>query len=74
MILSIYGILTEVQIISYLQISENEADSMEGNMQNSNLAAALNVKKQVSLTWPRGNKTFFMLNSTEHEISTAHKS
>ena len=24
-------------------------------------------------TWPRGYKTFFMLNSTEHEISTAHK-
>ena len=22
---------------------------------------------------PRGHKTFFMLNSTEHEISTAHK-
>ena len=24
-------------------------------------------------TRPRGYKTFFMLNSTEHEISTAHK-
>ena len=24
-------------------------------------------------TWPRGYKTFFMLNSTEHEISTAYK-
>ena len=24
-------------------------------------------------TWPRGHKTFFMLNSTEQEISTAHK-
>ena len=24
-------------------------------------------------TWPRGYKTFFVLNSTEHEISTAHK-
>ena len=23
--------------------------------------------------WPQGYKTFFMLNSTEHEISTAHK-
>ena len=23
--------------------------------------------------WPRGYKTFFMLHSTEHEISTAHK-
>ena len=23
--------------------------------------------------WPRGYKTVFMLNSTEHEISTAHK-
>ena len=24
-------------------------------------------------TWPRGYKTFFMLNSTEHEILTSHK-
>ena len=23
----------------------------------------------INLTWPRGYKTFFMLNSTEHEIS-----
>ena len=23
--------------------------------------------------WPRGYKTFFMLNSTEHEIFPAHK-
>ena len=22
--------------------------------------------------WPRGYKTFFMLNSAEHEVSTAH--
>ena len=26
-----------------------------------------------SLIWLRGYKTFFMLNSTEHELSTAHK-
>ena len=25
------------------------------------------------LTWPGGYKTFFMLNSTEHEILIAHK-
>ena len=24
-------------------------------------------------TWPRGYKTFFMLDSTVHEIITAHK-
>ena len=24
-------------------------------------------------TWPRGYKTLFMLNSTEHEIPNAHK-
>ena len=24
------------------------------------------------LTWPRGYKTFFVLNSAEHEILTAH--
>ena len=26
-----------------------------------------------SLSWPLGYKTFFMLNSTEHGISTAYK-
>ena len=25
------------------------------------------------LSWPRGYKTFFMLNSNEHEIYPAHK-
>ena len=25
------------------------------------------------MIWPQGYKTFFMLNSAEHEISTAHK-
>ena len=25
------------------------------------------------VSWPRGYKTFLMLNSTEHEISSAHK-
>ena len=27
----------------------------------------------VTLPWSRGYKTFFMLNSAEHEILTAHK-
>ena len=31
------------------------------------------LKVKLFLAWPRGYKTFFMLNSTEHEISTAHK-
>ena len=26
-----------------------------------------------NVTWPRGYKTFFVLNSVEHEISNAHK-
>ena len=29
--------------------------------------------KVTEAIWPRGNKTVFMLNLTEHEISTAHK-
>ena len=29
--------------------------------------------KSCSETWPRGYETFFMLNSTEHQLSTAHK-
>ena len=28
--------------------------------------------KYTIMIWPRGYKTFFMLNSTEHKISTAH--
>ena len=27
----------------------------------------------LSSAWPQGYKTFFMLHSTEHEISTAHE-
>ena len=27
----------------------------------------------IRLNWPRGYKTFFMLNSTEHEFFPAHK-
>ena len=35
--------------------------------------ATLTGEPNGKLTRPRGYKTFFMLNSTEHEISTAHK-
>ena len=31
------------------------------------------TSRMVKLIWPRGYKTYFMLNSTEQEISTAHK-
>ena len=34
---------------------------------------AMNNSNIICDLWPRGYKTFFMLNSTEHEISTAHK-
>ena len=33
----------------------------------------LNKVRLLYAIWTRGYKTFFMLNSTEHEISTAHK-
>ena len=32
------------------------------------------VRFIVNQSWPRSYKTVFILNSTEHEISTAHKS
>ena len=35
--------------------------------------AILMLKYGSPLPWPRGYTTFFMLNSTEHEISTADK-
>ena len=31
-----------------------------------------NQPVQVHLNWPQGYKAFFMLDSTKHEISTAH--
>ena len=31
------------------------------------------LEKTADEAWPGGYKTFFMLNLTEHEISTAHK-
>ena len=31
------------------------------------------LKTDFLATWPIGYKTFSMLNSTEHEMSTAHK-
>ena len=31
------------------------------------------LKTKAADTGPRGYKTFFMLNSTEHKISTAHE-
>ena len=33
----------------------------------------LQVRTEQWLFWPRGYKTFFMLNSTEHKISISHK-
>ena len=33
----------------------------------------VNLENIISLNWPRGYKTFFVLNSVEHEISYAHK-
>ena len=31
------------------------------------------VSSKLNMIWPRGYKTFFMLNSGEHEILNAHK-
>ena len=30
------------------------------------------IRRMLKLIWPRGYKNYFMLNSTEQEISTAH--
>ena len=40
---------------------------------NFNNSLTFFVKQQVYMTSPQGYKTCFMLNSTEHEISNAHK-
>ena len=34
----------------------------------------VSLVKSTKCIWPRGYKTFFMLNSAEHEIFHAHKS
>ena len=43
-----------------------------GKLTNLRIFSAMQLK-QVSKTRPRGEKTFFKLNSTKYEISTAHK-
>ena len=44
------------------------------SMTNSMLNLVEHEKKFYNLgTWPRGYKTFFMLNSAEHKIYPAHK-
>ena len=39
---------------------------------SDNIRSSVHLLK-MTVSRPPGNKTFFMLNSTEHEISTAHK-
>ena len=46
----------------------------EGLQDSSDLERiSLKVYGQGSNSWPRGYKTFFVLNSAEHEIYPAHK-
>ena len=42
-----------------------KATKQTNNVQQSNHGSDISIR-------PQGYKTFFMLNSTEHEISTAH--
>ena len=43
------------------------------NFKTLNLIVSVAVQDGLSLSWPRGYKTFLMLNSAEHEIYPAHK-
>ena len=46
---------------------------LNGNLETKWVLSQENLSL-VLATWPHGYKTFYMLNSTEHGISTAHKS
>ena len=47
--------------------------SVEHIFYNLEACLAVVLKRTAFKTWPRGYKIFFMLNSTEHEVSSAHK-
>ena len=48
-----------------------QSHTVDGDLKIPSFAWMSSYKQKQ--TWPRGYKTFFMHNSTEHEISTAHK-
>ena len=56
-------------ILTRIVVNPQVCYFLEYNFQNK-LAKSVCLH---SCTWPRGYKTFFILNSTEHEISTAQK-
>ena len=44
------------------------------NLESTNMRSLFDMQGEIRpRSGPRGYKTFFMLNSTEYEISTAHK-
>ena len=52
----------------------SSADFFKINSYKKSFRNAISVSNSLDSeqAWPGGNKTFFMLNSVEHEFSTAH--
>ena len=48
-------------------------DDQAGKIQVMGIDNLETLKGKVSVIWPQGYETIFMLNSTEHEIDHAHK-
>ena len=62
------------KVIKTFQVASGSFKITERTDRHTELSARPKFFWIIQLSsWPRGYKTFFMLNSTEHEISTAHK-
>ena len=62
--------MASASVLQKLTQRAREAEEMIGQLKQQ-----IELVKQTAgkLVWPRGYKTFFMLNSAEHEIFSAHK-
>ena len=84
--INVRGLSQQLEELSFLQNEINQNEPLQrdiylgcvkqtgafDNVQNAQIQIILHIHKVSS--WPRSNKTFFMLNSAEHEIFHANKS
>ena len=55
-------------LIKYFKSGEHIQKNEKANLGHTSV-----LKPNPDMIWPRGNKTFFVLNSNAHEIFPAHK-
>ena len=69
---SIPGDDTDTESISSMDF-ESDTDSTSDEFEDLDSSGEVSLSLWIIINRPQGYKTFFMLNSTEHKISTAHK-